>query len=638
MTFLFSQCINAQWVNNPQENTKLVMDVFDPVNISCLSDEHGGLFVFWQDNKLETFPGIYFIHADGTGKISFRADGKKVTSLNGRSENPVATYAGNDAAVILWKDFTKNQKGVLYAQKVLSNGSLLWGTEGIQINNPNEIIIDYTITVDQSGNILIAYIAQSVVTGPNYKIVLRSIGPDGNSLLLNDEIELLSSPERKSAPVIICHKSGYVSILWLETGKSGSYIKFINSDFSQNIISKPVKVTDDEKIIFNYQASSFQDDKTFISYQVQNEDKDICNQLIDKNGNVLWPVEKKNLTRLKGDQTNPRVLCENNLITVSWTQDSENGKDIYIKRFDSDGRSLWNEDGLPVINFKGDQFGQRMISDGKNGVLTAWIDRRIDSTLGNIYAQRIDSNGNPLWDSAGVAVGSHHNSLKSYLHLLSDYSGGAVAVFKDSRGGINEIYGQKIFSSGTFISQIIGFEAKPENDSINISWYTANESGMDSYIIERSDISDTGKTIWVDVAVLNSLGKNNINFYSYKDQPDKGGTLYYRVQQKTPEGNSQYSGISRVIYFSGSSSVIVAQNIPNPFSDSTTISFFLPDENEVEIEFFNSHIEKIEQINRRFPAGGHEIVFDATDLETGIYFYRFRVNDFVDVKKMVISR
>ena len=80
-----------------------------------------------------------------------------------------------------------------------------------------------------------------------------------------------------------------------------------------------------------------------------------------------------------------------------------------------------------------------MISDGNNGSIISWIDRRKDSTLANIYIQKLNSTGKFKWDSLGVAVASHNNTPKSYLSLVSDENGGAIAIFKEKRDGKNTI-------------------------------------------------------------------------------------------------------------------------------------------------------------------------------------------------------
>jgi hypothetical protein len=37
-------------------------------------------------------------------------------------------------------------------------------------------------------------------------------------------------------------------------------------------------------------------------------------------------------------------------------------------------------------------------------------------------------------------------------------------------------------------------------------------------------------------------------------------------------------------------------------------------------------------------AGTHKVVFDASELPSGIYFYSFKTNDFMQVKKMILMK
>jgi hypothetical protein len=63
----------------------------------------------------------------------------------------------------------------------------------------------------------------------------------------------------------------------------------------------------------------------------------------------------------------------------------------------------------------------------------------------------------------------------------------------------------------------------------------------------------------------------------------------------------------------------------------------MPNPDMVEIEFFNDHVEKISELDKSFPAGENSITFYSKGLKPGIYFYRLRVDNFVDVKKMTIT-
>ncbi len=139
-------------------------------------------------------------------------------------------------------------------------------------------------------------------------------------------------------------------------------------------------------------------------------------------------------------------------------------------------------------------------------------------------------------------------------------------------------------------------------------------------------------------SISNSIG-DGVTEYYVTDFPGENGTHYYRITQKNVEGKELNTDVTRVNYFSVPSEIIVAQNIPNPFSDSTKISFFLPGETKVSMNFFSSSLKNIYEINNQpFPEGKNEIYFTADNLEPGIYFYKFEADDFIDVKKMVITK
>ena len=227
---------------------------------------------------------------------------------------------------------------------------------------------------------------------------------------------------------------------------------------------------------------------------------------------------------------------------------------------------------------------------------------------------------------------------KSYLNLVPDGDGGAVAVFKSTTDKRNDIYGQRIFSTGTYASQILGFTAQVIGDSVKIFWYAANENEGTTYIIYRSGIENPEENDWKIAGSLKKNKKTDTNYYEFYDLPDINGSVYYRIAQKNDKSQPQYSGIEKVDYFRDSELIMLGQNSPNPFSDSTTISFYLPEEEEITFEVFNSNIETVKKIEDvEYPEGKNEIVFNAEDLPPGIYFYRLKLGKFVDVKKMVIT-
>ncbi len=83
----------------------------------------------------------------------------------------------------------------------------------------------------------------------------------------------------------------------------------------------------------------------------------------------------------------------------------------------------------------------------------------------------------------------------------------------------------------------------------------------------------------------------------------------------------------------------ISNNYPDPFNPSTTIEFNLPKATNVRIEIFNIAGQKISTLlNKKMPAGSHQVEFNAQNLSSGIYYYRIEAGEFQDVKKMVLIK
>ncbi len=81
------------------------------------------------------------------------------------------------------------------------------------------------------------------------------------------------------------------------------------------------------------------------------------------------------------------------------------------------------------------------------------------------------------------------------------------------------------------------------------------------------------------------------------------------------------------------------QNYPNPFNPSTKIKFVIPKSSFVNLKVYNVlGKEAATLVNEERPAGNYEVDFNATDLPSGVYFYRLQAGDFIETKKMVLLR
>jgi len=84
-------------------------------------------------------------------------------------------------------------------------------------------------------------------------------------------------------------------------------------------------------------------------------------------------------------------------------------------------------------------------------------------------------------------------------------------------------------------------------------------------------------------------------------------------------------------------SFVLHPNYPNPFNPTTAIRFHVKEPCRVELKIFDLRGREIRSVmNVQYPMGEHQVLFNATGLAPGIYFYRIRMGDFTAARKMAV--
>ena len=108
-------------------------------------------------------------------------------------------------------------------------------------------------------------------------------------------------------------------------------------------------------------------------------------------------------------------------------------KDIYAQRLDGDGNPLWTNDGVPVCTAANVQDHAALVSDGLGGAFIVWQDARAGgSDYWDIYVQRLNANGMPQWSGNGLPVCTAGGD-QQWPGIVTDGNGGAIIAWQDSR-------------------------------------------------------------------------------------------------------------------------------------------------------------------------------------------------------------
>jgi hypothetical protein len=122
--------------------------------------------------------------------------------------------------------------------------------------------------------------------------------------------------------------------------------------------------------------------------------------------------------------------------------------------------------------------------------------------------------------------------------------------------------------------------------------------------------------------VLDSAG--NENYYGGWSLSFKYRLIVTEVMAGTGDAPEQY---------------VLNQNYPNPFNPSTTIEFALPHAGYVTLRVYNVLGEQVATlVAEDHAAGTFKAMWDASDMPSGVYFYRLTAGGYFQTKKMVLMK
>ncbi|MEQ1833809.1 MAG: hypothetical protein ABL977_12200, partial [Candidatus Eisenbacteria bacterium] len=163
-----------------------------------------------------------------------------------------------------------------------------------------------------------------------------------------------------------------------------------------------------------------------------------------------WPVDGVPVCTENGLQSFPTLSTDTEGgVFVSWEDQRGSSTDIFAHHIRGDGTLApdWPVAGLPVCTSVGNQTRPQILQDDDGGAFLAWTDARAGA-IPSLYAQHVLGSGSldPLWPATDLnfcaVFGSHLN-----LILIPDLAGGALAVWDDSRSGLN-IYAHHLLLHG----------------------------------------------------------------------------------------------------------------------------------------------------------------------------------------------
>jgi len=157
---------------------------------------------------------------------------------------------------------------------------------------------------------------------------------------------------------------------------------------------------------------------------------------------AAWPTDGALVCGHDYDQTNPKIVSDGaGGMIVAWTDNRNGSADIYAQRVDGSGNPLWIPDGIPIragaIEFE----LLEIVTDGVDGAILLWTHNRDD-----IYAQHVDGAGTLHWGTTGTQCPVTDRPYE--LVAVADGAGGVVFAWVEARSGADDIIAQRIDANG----------------------------------------------------------------------------------------------------------------------------------------------------------------------------------------------
>lgn len=454
---LIPNLLNAQWSTDPTINTPVCTNAgnqwlttyynssFGPLAIA--TDGNNGLFIPWQDNR-NSHIDIYLQKLDDCGNPVLISNGVSICTATNDQRNPKIIPDGAGGAILVWEDF-RNSNWDIYAQRAASNGSITWTVNGVGVCTDTAHQQNVMLTTDGSGGAIITW--QDPRNGTD-DIYAQYINSAGNPVWTANGIPVCSATNNQRNPVILSDNAGGAFVVWQDyrtgSGTTDLYAQRVNS-------SGGLQWGANDLCICN--ASSNQSANAIISdgangfitgwIDFRNGNGDIYTQRVTPAGAPQWGTNGRSVCTNSSQQASLSLVDDSTGgALMAWVDYRNDGGDIYGQRIDSNGTAQWAANGLAIARQSGNQYYNNLVHDGNHGIIVCWNDFRDGQW--DVYAQHVDSSGSCSWTTNGVGLATR-TDVQNKPAIITSHTNRAIVVWTDERNSNRDIFAQSIFADGT---------------------------------------------------------------------------------------------------------------------------------------------------------------------------------------------
>ncbi len=468
LTLLPAREAAAAWPADPNVNVPLCLAAGTSQVTSVVSDMRGGAIAVWYDDRSANFD-VFARRVDSGGVARWGTDGVQVAVVAGTSAQilPKAVSDGAGGAIVVWID-NRTTSNMLYAQRVDSSGTRLWGNGGVQVATApnNNGVTTFDIAADGAGGVAVAWAAQ---IGLSTDIFAQCLGSNGAAKWTTAGRTLCNNLLDQTRPTVVRKASGTFVVAWEDTRsgfRSDIYGQALNgtgtalwaanglllAGSAQNAINPLLLATGTDDCIMVWDADSL-------------GVGDVRSQRLGTTGAAQWPtaglrVFPAGVSGLSGITSDGSGGA---FALVSSPNPSTGKLTLWINRIAFNGNMMVGTTGARVSSHGSNQISAVLAADGGTGCVVAWFDDvASDGSTFQLYAQRVAPNGSTRWAASGIPVCLRADQVPSVGMVTASANRDVVLAWSDTRASAAaDVYAQGVDSTGALGAQNVAVGPGP---------------------------------------------------------------------------------------------------------------------------------------------------------------------------------
>jgi hypothetical protein len=407
---------------------------------ATVSDGAGGMYIVWTDKRTCAQTLIYVQRVLGSGQVAagWPTEGLPVGMGAGNQYYPQAVSDGSGGLIVAWQD-GRTGKEDMFAQRIAPDGSRLWEPAGVRVCDAAGNQIGLALSPDSHHGAFLAWMdaRRGLTDGlphehPAYDLYAQRMDANGVRLWSGTGAPVETLAEDYSAPHLVSDGSGGVWVVWVDR-RVATYAQRLDSSGLPRLVQDGVAINGGWIGQITSDAAS-----GFILAFEYGSTGDLYVQRVDSTGTDRWSTGGHGLVSVPLGLEPTSILPDGEGGALIAWHDLRNGHDwdVFALRITAAGiaSSGWPIGGVPVCTKPNFQIYPQMTSDGAGGCIVSWNDIRDSSSVFDIYAQRVRSNGAIAdgWPADGVLLCNAPGDQKD-PHLVPDGNGGALLAWSDYR-------------------------------------------------------------------------------------------------------------------------------------------------------------------------------------------------------------